>query len=432
MLVSLSAESQDSTEKAPIDLICVIDRSGSMMGDKMELAKNALCSLLDFLEDSDRISILVFDHAVERICPLLRATQENKHKIISMVKKIRATGANDINLGLTHAFRTLEQRRTKNPVQSIFLLSDGIEPQAQDRVKVTLERFNIPSSITINTFGFGSDHDPQLLTDISNFRDGNFYFIQKLDTIDEAFVDCLGGLVSSVAQNIQIKIMPEQSHFLQGVQITKAYGDSSMWTQDGDSFTTTLACLISGIKKDYVLELKIPINKQELTDDNKHVRVAKAEVSMVGLDGHKIVKQVELNITLLNEGEVQAEDETGEADREVMKNFYRVKGALVIEDARKLADQGQYDKAKQLLVFFREEVENSFLKDEEFIKNLVKDVAKAAQDVSSVVYQQYGRQNMFENARGQMQQRSNLSNANCNQNSLQMAWTNAVKSSKHH
>lgn len=51
----------------------------------------------------------------------------------------------------------------------------------------------------INTFGFGADHDPKLMNDISKLRDGSFYYINQLSTVDEAFVNALGGLISVVA-----------------------------------------------------------------------------------------------------------------------------------------------------------------------------------------------------------------------------------------
>jgi hypothetical protein len=47
-------------------------------------------------------------------------------------------------------------------------------------------------NFTIHSFGFGKDHDPKLMNEISKLRDGNFYFIEKLDLVDECFVDALG------------------------------------------------------------------------------------------------------------------------------------------------------------------------------------------------------------------------------------------------
>lgn len=61
-------------------------------------------------------------------------------------------------------------------------------------------------SYSINCFGFGADHDPQLMNSISKLGDGNFYYVEKLDQVDELFVDALGGLFSVGAQNLRIEV----------------------------------------------------------------------------------------------------------------------------------------------------------------------------------------------------------------------------------
>lgn len=61
-------------------------------------------------------------------------------------------------------------------------------------------------SFTINTFGFGKDHDEELMSKISLLRDGNFYYVEKLDMVDECFVDALGELYSVVGEQIELKL----------------------------------------------------------------------------------------------------------------------------------------------------------------------------------------------------------------------------------
>jgi len=290
MLVSLVTESLKTTNKAPLDLVCVIDNSGSMGGHKIELVKNSFNYLLDFLGDSDRLSIIIFDHQTSRLVPLIRTTEDNKKYILQQLKDVQGQGGTDINLGMVNAFKVLQQRRYKNSVTSIFLLSDGLDKGAQQKVRKSLESSSLPHDITINTFGFGRDHDPQLMSDIAGLRDGNFYFVEKLDTVDEAFVDCLGGLLSSVAQNVSLKISPEKSDVLSDVKILKAYGEASMWAKEGDSYVTKMSNIITGRQKDFVVELEIPVSKKELQDQEKSVKVARAQVMMTALDGEKNYK----------------------------------------------------------------------------------------------------------------------------------------------
>ena len=428
MLVSLNVENLTTSSRAPIDLVCVIDRSGSMRGQKIELVKNTFKYLLEYLGDSDRLSIVIFDTNASRLIPLTRTTEANKQIILSKIQTINAQGGTNINLGMAHAFSILGQRRQSNSVTSIFLLSDGLDGGAQTRVKASLSQFKVEENVTINTFGFGSDHDPQLMTDIASLRDGSFYFIKEFDKIDEAFVDCLGGLLTSVAQNAIIKITPQQSSALQGVEITKAYGDESMWNSDNQTYITKLSNVISGRQKDFILELKIPVNKNELQDHEKDICVATAEAVITGLDNNQVIKKSELRITLLNEVEEVKDEE--EDDREVMKNFFRVKGASLMDEARKLADQNKNEDAKKILTSFKEELENSFLKEEEFIKNLVKDILKAIDGVQPEFYQQMGRHEMLENARAQMYQKSNMVSANAYRNEGQERMHSQLKSMK--
>jgi len=395
----------------------------------MALVRNTFQYLLQYLRDSDRLSIVIFDDNAQRLFPLICATEENKQKILEHVSSITDCGGTDIARGMNHAFEILKQRRERNPLSSIFLLSDGLDGGAQQAVSQRLENAGEDlKDVTINTFGFGDDHDPQLMTDIAALRDGNFYFIQKLDTVDEAFVDCLGGLLSCIGQNVSIKIKPEQSDVLKGVEFTQAFGEASMWNKDGDLYITKINNLISGKQRDFVLELKIPVNTKELQDHEKNVIVASAEADITGLDGKHIIKKAELVITLLNEVEEVKDEE--QDDKEVMNNFYRLKGAMLLNEARKLADQGQNEEAKKKLESFKEELSNSFLKNEQFIENLIKDIDQAIVNVSPQVYAHVGKHFLMENARAQMHQMSNLASANCYQNAYQADLLSDVKYQK--
>jgi hypothetical protein len=96
----------------------------------------------------------------------------------------------------------LKQRTKENAVTSIFLLSDGLDGGAEKKVAESLFKFYKSlneKTFTIHSFGFGSDHDPKLMSEIANLRDGNFYFIQDLTKLDECFINALGALFSVVA-----------------------------------------------------------------------------------------------------------------------------------------------------------------------------------------------------------------------------------------
>lgn len=208
VLASISTEKITSSEKAPTDLVCVLDISGSMSGSKIELVKKTFNQVIQYLDANDRMSIVIFDHNAERVTPLMRMTDENKDKTLTLISMIHSRGGTSIAAGLNMAFDILEGRKQKNSVSSIFLLSDGQDGSA---IHDGWTKRNLDKKLTIHSFGYGQDHDPQLMAKIADIGDGNFYFIDKYETVDEAFVDCLGSLISTVAKDLELKIQPVEN-----------------------------------------------------------------------------------------------------------------------------------------------------------------------------------------------------------------------------
>lgn len=73
------------------------------------------------------------------------------------------------------------------------------------------------------------------MTNIAACKDGNFYFVQDIDKVDEMFVDALGGLFSVVGQNVKIDIKLKKEHqVFSDVSIAKTYGE--MWKKNGTEY----------------------------------------------------------------------------------------------------------------------------------------------------------------------------------------------------
>ena len=91
----------------------------------------------------------------------------------------------------------MQARKFLNKVTSLFMLSDGLDNIGNVDKKFTesLEKMNIQDVFTVNTFGFGDDHDPEIMRNLAVIKDGNFYYIEKLDIVDESFVGALALLV---------------------------------------------------------------------------------------------------------------------------------------------------------------------------------------------------------------------------------------------
>ncbi|KAJ4784422.1 Zinc finger (C3HC4-type RING finger) family protein [Rhynchospora pubera] len=212
-----ASEITDSA-RAPLDLVTVLDVSGSMAGAKLNLLKQAMNFVIQNLGPADRLSIISFSSRARRLNRLTRMSNEGMQQALDAVNSLTAGGGTNIAEGLKKGAKVLEERQYKNPVNSIILLSDG-----QDTYTVFSHSSQgsgsnydclLPPSILhpsgrpipIHTFGFGSDHDSLAMHRIAEASGGTFSFIEDASCIQDAFAQCIGGLLSVVAQETHITL----------------------------------------------------------------------------------------------------------------------------------------------------------------------------------------------------------------------------------
>nr|CAB3499455.1 unnamed protein product [Digitaria exilis] len=111
--------------RAPLDLVTVLDVSGSMVGMKLELLKRAMAFVIQNLRPSDRLSVIAFSSAAWRLFPLRKMTPFGQEQSLQSVDSLVANGGTNIADGLWKASRVMEDRQARNPVSSIIILSDG-------------------------------------------------------------------------------------------------------------------------------------------------------------------------------------------------------------------------------------------------------------------------------------------------------------------
>jgi len=159
------------------------------------------------------------------------------------------------------------------------------------------------ANFTINTFGFGRDHDEKLLTAICKYKDGEFYFIDKLDTIDECFASSLGGLMSIVAKDVEINVNNTANGALSGVVIGKTFSDA--WSKVSDNeYNIKVAYLLSGTERGFVMELVIPQVGFKVDDKARNVVVLDVNLKTKNNTGTRLFNaREELAVHLINENE---------------------------------------------------------------------------------------------------------------------------------
>ncbi|KAB8112915.1 hypothetical protein EE612_051721 [Oryza sativa] len=127
VLIHLKAPSSPATvtSRAPIDLVTVLDVSWSMAGTKLALLKRAMSFVIQALGPGDRLSVVTFSSSARRLFPLRKMTESGRQRALQRVSSLVADGGTNIADALRKAARVMEDRRERNPVCSIVLLSDG-------------------------------------------------------------------------------------------------------------------------------------------------------------------------------------------------------------------------------------------------------------------------------------------------------------------
>ncbi|XP_020786637.2 inter-alpha-trypsin inhibitor heavy chain H3-like isoform X2 [Boleophthalmus pectinirostris] len=157
--------------RIPVNVVFVIDRSGSMSGLKMEQTRQALSAILNDLHQEDHFALITFDHNINKWKKYLtKATQKNITNAQSFVSKIVDNGSTDIHRALQEAVGLLKDSREKNTVPEkstdmIILLTDGNPNHGVSSIPVIQKNIKaaIAGNMSLFCLGFGNDVDYSFL-----------------------------------------------------------------------------------------------------------------------------------------------------------------------------------------------------------------------------------------------------------------------------
>ena len=179
LVVSLSTE--DKSEKVkPVDLICIVDVSGSMSGEPINLVKESLKYLVKLMNETDNFALVTFSSSSQTINNLTKMTEENKNLILYNIENLYAYGGTNIYSGLEEGLKLIKNDYSSGDrIASMILLSDGDDNYNYDRVasmfEDLIEREGKKDFVfTLNTFGYGYYYDYTLMNNIALIRDGAY------------------------------------------------------------------------------------------------------------------------------------------------------------------------------------------------------------------------------------------------------------------
>ena len=197
-------------------VILIIDKSSSMEGKKIELARVAAIGVVDNLRPEDYVGVLIFDNSFQWAVPLRKA--EDKSLIKRLISGITPDGGTQIAPALNEAYRRIVG--LNSTYKHIVLLTDGISEEGDS---LTLSREASNNRVTISTVGLGQDVNRQYLERIATNAKGKSYFLNEPNGLEQILLKDVKEHTGTTAVEKPIKaVIKHPSDLLDKVDVATA------------------------------------------------------------------------------------------------------------------------------------------------------------------------------------------------------------------
>lgn len=218
----------DLTEK-PLDLVVVVDTSGSMLaGDRLEYVIDGLELLIENLGENDRLGIVGYASGAQILASL--DGSQNKEELLAIVRGLAAQGGTNIYSGLEAGMMMAASELSVERQSRVILLSDGNitvgRPESDVR---TVSETYISEGIGLTTIGVGSDFNVELMRGLAERGAGNFYFLEDPSAVREVFTEELAYFSQPIALGLEVNVSSHESH-----RFGEIFG-TSLWESNGES-----------------------------------------------------------------------------------------------------------------------------------------------------------------------------------------------------
>lgn len=326
-----TAEVNERTDLRPLNLVLVIDKSGSMAdSDKMSRVKEGLRTMLTRLRPDDVVSIVGFDSGSQVLYPANRIG--NGDGLRYAIDCLTPGGSTNLHSGLMLGYAEAKRHYRAGATNRVILLTDGIANTGvvdPGRIAAESSEFN-GQGIDLSTIGVGLDLNNDLLRTLARSGRGLYHFISDYKDINKVFVNEVQSLVSSVAKKVEVRI-----DYGPQLQLQKIYGYQPR--HGNGSVSVTLDDMNNGLTQVVMAKFR--------TDSVKSTLPVKVRLSYYDVRRKSMVEEVqELRLA-------PAESESCDllADVEVKKNYTIAELADSLFAMTELARRGNFSQAQTTL-----------------------------------------------------------------------------------
>ncbi len=253
VFLDVKAQNEVATgSTAPVNLAIVLDRSGSMQGQRMENALAAASGMIRRLRDGDTVSVVGYNTQTQVFLPPTRMDAGNRDAALGALRGIDAQGNTCVSCGIETAMDLLAKGEG-GAVQRILLLSDG-EANTGVRDVDGFRRLGDRArgmETAVSSIGVDVDYNERVLFALSQSSNGRHYFVDDPSGLPRIFDDELQSLVTTVAGSatVEIDVAP-------GVTVQQVFDRS--FEQRGDRVTVPFGAFAAADEKTVLLRLRVP------------------------------------------------------------------------------------------------------------------------------------------------------------------------------
>jgi Ca-activated chloride channel family protein len=257
--VELVMKADEVAERARVasDFVVVLDRSGSMAGERIAQARAAITTLLGQLSERDRFALVTYDDSPQVAIPLSLARPESKREWRSVVSGIEPGDSTNMSGGLDEGLALMQASRQAGRAGRVILLSDGHANAGDTSPEGLRERGKRASQheLVLSTVGIGAGFNEFLMSQLADAGTGNFHYLADDSSLASIFERELSSTRATVASALRVNIAPES-----GVAVVDAAGYPLETGSAGTSFQ--VGSLYSGQERRVWLTLRVPVERE--------------------------------------------------------------------------------------------------------------------------------------------------------------------------
>lgn len=321
----------EAPKRHPLNLSLVIDRSGSMSGQPLEEAKRCAEFVLDGLQPTDRLSLVVYDDGVDLLVPAAPVA-DTREVIRRAIRQVTDGGSTNLHGGWYEGVQTLLPHVSPESVSRVILLSDGCanaglcDPHA---IWLQCQQF-ANAGIGTSTYGLGHGFNEELMIGMARTGLGTSYYGQTADDLMDPFREEFELLNALCARKLKLEVEAAPGVKVKMLNEYGAAGDDAWWLPD----------LAYGGEAWAVLRLKVP------APSGSAVPLVSVSLRYTGLDGEPraiLPQAFTLPVFPASAFNAIAEDEL------VVRRVSELEAAELQLKARKAAMRGDWELVAQLL-----------------------------------------------------------------------------------